>query len=47
MFTVLSNPHLSSPFRFLILACDGLWDVMDHKTAAEIVHRFYQVRNTN
>eukprot|EP01128_Nolandella_sp_AFSM9_P004698 TRINITY_DN214_c0_g1_i2.p1 TRINITY_DN214_c0_g1~~TRINITY_DN214_c0_g1_i2.p1 ORF type:complete len:205 (+),score=47.19 TRINITY_DN214_c0_g1_i2:399-1013(+) len=28
--------------KFLILACDGLWDVMNHQTAADIVHRFYQ-----
>jgi protein phosphatase 2C family protein 2/3 len=28
--------------KYMIFACDGLWDVINHQTAAEIVHRFCQ-----
>lgn len=31
--------ELNSSHKFLILACDGLWDVMKHEEAADFVHK--------
>jgi len=36
--TVVLNPS----HRFLILACDGLWDVCSHEQAAQFVHNAFQ-----
>jgi protein phosphatase 2C family protein 2/3 len=36
----LHDIELAPSHKYLLLACDGLWDVMNHQTAAEIVHRF-------
>jgi len=38
----LHDVELNSTHKYLLLACDGLWDVMNHQSAAEIVHRFCQ-----
>jgi len=33
---------LNSHYRYLILACDGLWDVMSHQDAAELCHQGFK-----
>jgi len=33
---------LSPIYKYLVFACDGMWDVMNHQTAAELVHKFSQ-----
>jgi len=38
----LHEVDLVPEHKYLILACDGLWDVMNHQNAAEFVHKFYQ-----
>jgi serine/threonine protein phosphatase PrpC len=37
----LHQVELDPSHKFLVLACDGLWDVMNHQTVADLVHRFY------
>jgi len=38
----LYEAELAPHHKYIIFACDGLWDVINHQTAAEIVHRFCQ-----
>jgi protein phosphatase PTC1 len=34
-------------FRYLILACDGLWDVCTHEEAAALVHKHFEAGKTS
>jgi len=42
----IKKTQLSHAHKFLILACDGLWDVMNHQEAAEFVHKHKQQSKT-
>lgn len=35
----IKQTELTTAHRFLVLACDGLWDVMNHQEAAEFVNK--------
>jgi len=33
--------ELNTSHRYIIMACDGLWDVINHQQAAELTHRSF------
>jgi len=33
--------ELNTAHRYLVLACDGLWDVINHQQVAELTHRSF------